>query len=72
MIFAKTDDSLLAFREFTGLLDTYGIDYIYEFGDNGIIEWYIEGDDLYFDTDHLPSWCYEWYLFEDTDYEFYI
>lgn len=67
MIFAKTDNSLLAFREFTALLDAYGMSYVYEFGDNGTIEWYIEGDDLYFDTDYLPSWCYGWEWVEDTD-----
>lgn len=67
MIFAKTDNSLFALREFSELLDICGLDYAYDFGDNGIIEWYIEGNDLYFDDNLMPSWYHGCEWLEDTD-----
>ena len=72
MIFARTDDDLSSIRDFSELLDLYGVAYAYDFCHNRTVEWYIDADDLCCCNEEECPYLYEWEWVEtDEDWDDY-
>lgn len=62
MIFISSHNDLGRFHEIYMALYRLSFPFVYEFLEDGTVDWYVDADDLYGETDLIEDLCIEVYV----------